>query len=128
VKAITYSAADGLKIPGFLTLPRGRADKDLPLVVMPHGGPEAADTLDFDWWAQALAEQGYAVLQPNFRGSSLDSDFVQAGFGEWGRKMQTDLSDGVRYLAHEGTIDPKRVCVVGASYGGFYARCGGTIH
>jgi dipeptidyl aminopeptidase/acylaminoacyl peptidase len=127
VKAITYSAADGLKIPGFLTLPRGKADKDLPLVVLPHGGPEAADTLDFDWWAQALAEQGYAVLQPNFRGSSLDSAFVQAGFGEWGRKMQTDLSDGVRYLAREGTIDPRRVCIVGASYGGYAALAGVSI-
>ena len=127
VKAIAYAAADGLKIPGFLTLPRGKPEKDLPLIVLPHGGPAAADTLDFDWWAQALAEQGYAVLQPNFRGSILDSQFLQAGFGEWGRKMQTDLSDGVRYLAHEGTIDPKRVCIVGASYGGYAALAGVTI-
>jgi dipeptidyl aminopeptidase/acylaminoacyl peptidase len=127
VKAIEYSAADGLKIPGFLTLPRGKAARDLPLIVLPHGGPAAADTLDFDWWSQALAEQGYAVLQPNFRGSILDAQFMRAGFGEWGRKMQTDLSDGVRYLAHEGTIDPKRVCIVGASYGGYAALAGVTI-
>jgi hypothetical protein len=119
MRAISYPAADGLTIPGFLTLPRGAAEKDLPLIVMPHGGPAAADTQGFDWWAQALAAQGYAVLQPNFRGSTVDSSFLEAGFGEWGRKMQTDLSDGVRYLAHEGLIDPKRVCIVGASYGGY---------
>jgi len=127
MRAISYSAADGLTIPGFLTLPRGVAEKDLPLIVMPHGGPASADTQGFDWWAQALAAQGYAVLQPNFRGSILDSSFLEAGFGEWGRKMQTDLSDGVRHLAHEGLIDPKRVCIVGASYGGYAALAGVTV-
>jgi dipeptidyl aminopeptidase/acylaminoacyl peptidase len=125
-KAISYPAADGLTIPAFLTLPAGSA-KDLPLVVLPHGGPASADTFHFDWWSQALAAQGYAVLQPNFRGSILNSKFLQAGFGEWGRKMQTDLSDGVRYLAHEGIIDPKRVCIVGASYGGYAALAGVTV-
>jgi dipeptidyl aminopeptidase/acylaminoacyl peptidase len=99
----------------------------LPLIVLPHGGPAAADTLEFDWWSQALAAQGYAVLQPNFRGSTLNSEFLQAGYGEWGRKMQSDLSDGVRYLAHEGIIDPKRVCIVGASYGGYAALAGVTL-
>jgi pimeloyl-ACP methyl ester carboxylesterase len=127
MRAISYPAADRLTIPGFLTLPRGVPEKDLPLIVMPHGGPAAADTQDFDWWAQALAAQGYAVLQPNFRGSILDSRFLEAGFGEWGRKMQTDLSDGVRYLAHLGLIDPKRVCIVGASYGGYAALAGVTV-
>jgi dipeptidyl aminopeptidase/acylaminoacyl peptidase len=127
MRPISYPAADGLTIPGFLTLPRGVPEKDLPLIVMPHGGPAAADTQDFDWWAQALAAQGYAVLQPNFRGSILDSKFLEAGFGEWGRKMQTDLSDGVRYLAHLGLIDPKRVCIVGASYGGYAALAGVTV-
>jgi dipeptidyl aminopeptidase/acylaminoacyl peptidase len=83
--------------------------------------------LDFDWWPQALAAQGYAVLQPNFRGSILDSKFLQAGFGEWGRKMQSDLSDGVRYLARQGIIDPKRVCIVGASYGGYAALAGVSV-
>jgi dipeptidyl aminopeptidase/acylaminoacyl peptidase len=124
VSAITYTAADGLKIPGFLTLPRGLEEKNLPLIVLPHGGPAAADTLEFDWWAQALAAQGYAVLQPNYRGSALDAKFMEAGYGEWGRKMQTDLSDGVRYLAREGVIDPKRVCIVGGSYGGYAALAG----
>ena len=126
MKAISYSAADGLTIPAFLTLPKG-SGKDLPLIVLPHGGPAYADTLDFDWWSQALAAQGYAVLQPNFRGSTLNSNFLEAGFGEWGRKMQSDLSDGVRYLARQGIIDPKRVCIVGASYGGYAALAGVTI-
>lgn len=127
MKAISYPAADGLTIPAFLTLPPAGGEKDLPLVVLPHGGPAASDTWDFDWWAQALAAQGYAVLQPNFRGSTLSSKFMQAGFGEWGRKMQSDLSDGVRYLAHQGIIDPKRVCIVGASYGGYAALAGVTV-
>jgi hypothetical protein len=127
VRAVSYPAADGLRIPGFLTLPHGVAAKNLPLIVLPHGGPAAADTLDFDWWAQALAAQGYAVLQPNFRGSILDSKFAEAGYGEWGRKMQSDLSDGVRFLAHQGTIDPQRVCIVGASYGGYAALAGVTV-
>jgi dipeptidyl aminopeptidase/acylaminoacyl peptidase len=127
VKAISYAAADGLKIPGILTLPRVESAKNLPLIVLPHGGPAITDELEFDWWAQALAAQGYAVLQPNYRGSTIDSDFLHAGFGEWGRKMQTDLSDGVRYLAQEGIVDPKRVCIAGASYGGYAALAGVTL-
>ncbi|HEY2677391.1 MAG TPA: S9 family peptidase [Steroidobacteraceae bacterium] len=127
VRPISYRAADGMTIPGFLTLPPGVAEKNLPLIVFPHGGPAAADTLEFDWWAQAMAAQGYAVLQPNFRGSTLDSRFLEAGFGEWGRKMQTDLSDGVRYLASQGVVDPKRVCIVGGSYGGYAALAGVTL-
>jgi acetyl esterase/lipase len=126
VRAISYLASDGLTIPGFLTLPRATPE-NLPLIVLPHGGPAAADTLDFDWWAQALAAQGYAVLQPNYRGSSLNTSFMEAGFGEWGRKMQTDLSDGVRYLARQGIVDPKRVCIVGGSYGGYAALAGITV-
>jgi dipeptidyl aminopeptidase/acylaminoacyl peptidase len=124
VRRVSYRAADGLTVPGYLTLPRGAPEKGLPLIVMPHGGPAAADTLSFDWWAQALAAQGYAVLQANYRGSYLNYRHVAAGFGEWGRKMQTDLSDGVRYLAEQGIIDAKRVCIVGASYGGYAALAG----
>jgi dienelactone hydrolase len=127
VKAISYSAGDGLTIPAYLTLPPGKAAANLPLIVLPHGGPVAADTDRFDWWAQALAAQGYAVLQPNYRGSDLDYHFVAAGFGEFGRKMQTDVSDGVGYLAKQGIIDPKRVCIVGASYGGYAALAGITM-
>lgn len=128
VRPVKYKAADGLEITGYLTLPKGKAAKNLPLIVLPHGGPEGRDAPGFDWWSQGLASRGYAVLQPNFRGSEgFGPDFVQAGFGEWGKKMQTDLSDGVRYLAKEGLIDPKRVCVVGASYGGYAALAGATI-
>jgi dipeptidyl aminopeptidase/acylaminoacyl peptidase len=102
--------------------------KDLPLVVFPHGGPAARDAPGFDWWAQAMASRGYAVLQVNFRGSGgFGWKFLSSGFGQWGRKMQTDLSDGVRYLAKEGIVDPKRVCIVGASYGGYAAMAGPTL-
>ncbi len=128
VRAIRYKAADGLGISGYLTLPKGRNPKNLPLIVLPHGGPEGRDTPGFDWWSQALASRGYAVLQPNFRGSEgFGWDFVKAGFGEWGKKMQTDLSDGVRDLVKQGIVDPKRVCIVGASYGGYAALAGATL-
>ncbi len=127
-QAIKYKAADGLDIHGYLTLPPFGPDSNLPLVVLPHGGPQARDYIDFDWQSQVLAAQGYAVLQPNFRGSTgYGDDFVAAGYGEWGGKMQTDLSDGVRYLAKRGTIDPKRVAIMGASYGGYAALAGATL-
>jgi dipeptidyl aminopeptidase/acylaminoacyl peptidase len=127
VRSITYIAQDGMIIPAFLTLPPGREPKDLPLVVLPHGGPATRDTARFDWWSQALASQGYAVLKPNFRGSDLGWEFMSAGFGQWGRKMQTDLSDGVRHLVHEGIVDENRVGIVGASYGGYAALAGATL-
>ncbi|MDG2523250.1 S9 family peptidase [Caulobacter segnis] len=128
VKHISYKAADGLELTGYLTLPRGKDPKNLPLIVLPHGGPAARDTPGFDWWSQALAARGYAVLRPNYRGSEgFGRQFLEAGFGEWGRKMQTDLSDGVRDLAGKGVIDPKRVCIVGASYGGYAALAGTTL-
>ncbi|WP_165185549.1 alpha/beta hydrolase family protein [Caulobacter soli] len=128
VRAIKYAAADGLEIRGYLTLPPGKAAKNLPLIVLPHGGPEARDEAGFDWWAQALASRGYAVLQPNFRGSTgRGEDFIRAADGEWGGKMQTDLSDGVRFLAKQGIVDPKRVCITGASYGGYAALAGITL-
>jgi len=127
VKRIDYAAADGLQIPAYLTFPRGKPPKNLPLIVFPHGGPRARDTAQFDWWAQAMASQGYLVLQPNFRGSSVTMSHTSAGFGEWGRKMQTDLSDGVRYLVKQGMVDPQRVCIVGASYGGYAALAGVTL-
>jgi dipeptidyl aminopeptidase/acylaminoacyl peptidase len=127
VRTVTYEAMDGLSIPAFLTLPPGREAKKLPLVVLPHGGPATRDTANFDWWAQALASRGYAVLQPNFRGSALGWEFMAAGFGQWGRKMQTDLSDGVQYLVEEGIVDTNRVAIVGASYGGYAALAGATL-
>ncbi len=127
-KWIDYRAADGRDIHAYLTLPLGRAAKNLPLIVLPHGGPHARDEPGFDWWSQALASRGYVVLQPQFRGSEgFGKDLLWAGFGEFGRKMQTDLSDGVRALAAQGLIDPKRVCIVGASYGGYAALAGATL-
>lgn len=129
VRPIRYSADDGLEIRGYLTTPPGVGDAtNLPLVVLAHGGPAVRDTMGFDWWAQAIASRGYAVLQANFRGSTgYGEAFMEAGYGEWGRKMQTDLSDGVRWLASEGLIDPSRVCIVGASYGGYAALAGPTL-
>ncbi len=127
VRPIKYAAGDGLEIPAYLTLPPDKPAKNLPLIVFPHGGPQDHDYLQFDWWAQALAAQGYAVLQPNYRGSELGKKWVESGYGEWGRKMQTDLSDGLQYLAAQGVIDPKRACIVGASYGGYAALAGVAI-
>jgi|JI10StandDraft_1071094.scaffolds.fasta_scaffold16836_4 dipeptidyl aminopeptidase/acylaminoacyl peptidase len=128
VAMIDYVAADGLALHGVLTLPRGRAAGKLPLVVLPHGGPAARDHAEFDWWAQALASRGYAVFQPNFRGSTgYGPAFQIAGNGQWGTKMQTDISDGVAALAARGIIDPKRACIMGASYGGYAALAGVTL-
>jgi dipeptidyl aminopeptidase/acylaminoacyl peptidase len=127
-KLISFKAADGLDLTAYLTLPQGRDPKKLPLIVFPHGGPASRDEPGFDWWSQAMASRGYAVLQVEFRGSDeFGRKFLEAGFGQWGRKMQTDLSDGVHYLASLGTIDPKRVCIVGASYGGYAALAGPTL-
>ncbi len=128
IKMIEWKARDGLVIHGVLSLPPGREAKNLPIVVLPHGGPEARDYPVFDWWAQAFASRGYAVLQPNFRGSSdYGVAFRDAGFGQWGRKMQTDLSDGLADLARQGVVDPKRACIMGASYGGYAALAGVTV-
>jgi dipeptidyl aminopeptidase/acylaminoacyl peptidase len=125
---VHYKAQDGLDIEAVLTLPVGRPAKGLPLVVLPHGGPESYDRLRFDWWAQAFANEGYAVLQPNFRGSDgRGIEFRRKGYGEWGRKMQTDVSDGVAFLASQGVVDSKRACIVGGSYGGYAALAGVTV-
>jgi len=130
---IDYKAADGLPIHAYLTLPpdaalNGRPAKNLPLIVLPHGGPWVRDHVDFDWQTQVLASRGYAVLQPNYRGSGgAGIAFMDAGNGEMGRKMQTDLSDGVRYLVAQGLADPKRVAILGASYGGYAALAGATL-
>lgn len=125
VKPIRYQARDGLNLRGYLTLPRGREAKALPLIVLPHGGPFARDDWGYDPFVQLLANRGYAVLQPEFRGSTgFGKDFVSKGYGEIGKKMQDDLDDGVDWLAKSGQVDPKRVCIVGLSYGGYAAMWG----
>ncbi|HVU30707.1 MAG TPA: alpha/beta fold hydrolase [Sphingomicrobium sp.] len=127
VKPVRFTARDGLELRGYLTLPKGREPRGLPLVLMPHGGPFDRDHFEYDPVVQFLANRGYAVLQPEFRGSTgFGKSFVEKGYGEWGRKMQDDLDDSVSWLASTGQIDPKRVCIVGASYGG-YASLWGAI-
>lgn len=125
---ITYKARDGLEIPAYLTLPPGLAAGAKPaLIVLPHGGPTARDHFDFDYIAQFLATRGYAVLQPQFRGSwGFGAAFENAGAGEWGGKMQTDLLDGIAAVADKA--DASKVCVVGASFGGYAALAGATMH
>ena len=121
VRTIRYKARDGLEIPAVLTLPNGDPH-NAPLIVMPHGGPFARDAEEWDWWAQFLADRGYVVIQPNYRGSSgYGTKFTRKGIGQWGLAMQDDLDDAVTALAAQGLIDPKRVCMVGASYGGYAA-------
>ncbi|MEO6927655.1 MAG: prolyl oligopeptidase family serine peptidase [Casimicrobiaceae bacterium] len=120
-KAVRYPARDGLEIPGFLTLPRGRAAHGLPLIVLVHGGPNVRGT-HWAWNPEAayLAALGYAVLEPDYRGSmGWGTRLFQAGWKQWGRSMQDDLNDGMDWLAQQGTIDPKRACIMGASYGGY---------
>ena len=128
-RMFAYKASDGLALEGVLTLPPGRDPKNLPVVLMPHGGPlDERDELGFDWWAQAYASRGYAVFQPNYRGSGgYGLAFMHLGYGEWGRKMLSDIADGGAALAAQGIVDPKRACIVGASYGGYAALAGVTL-
>jgi len=128
ISTFEYTATDGLEMDGILTLPPSREAKNLPVIALPHGGPHSSDGANFDWWAQAFASRGYAVFQPNFRGSTnRGQDFKLAGYGEWGRAMQTDISDGLEALAANGVIDVDRACIVGASYGGYAALAGVTV-
>nr|WP_243846446.1 alpha/beta fold hydrolase [Rhizomicrobium palustre] len=108
-----------------MTVPPGKEAKNLPVVILPHGGPMARDDMSFNWEAQFLANRGYAVLQPNFRGSTgYGKAFKKAGYGQWGLKMQDDVTDGVKKLIADGIADPKRICIVGGSYGGYAALAG----
>lgn len=124
----SYKARDGLEIPAYVTLPTGhdsRSAKNLPFVVLPHGGPHARDFLRFDWLAQLIASQGYGVLQMNFRGSTgYGAEFFKAGAKQWGQSMQDDVTDGTRWLIDQGLADPKRICIAGGSYGGYAALMG----
>jgi dipeptidyl aminopeptidase/acylaminoacyl peptidase len=120
-----YKSSDGLDIPAYLTLPKGLPAANLPLIVNPHGGPWAREMFGYNGVAQFLANRGYAVLQPNFRGSTgYGKAYLNAGNGEWGRKMQDDLTWGVKALVADGTVDPKRVGIVGISYGGYATLAG----
>ena len=122
VSTIRYKARDGLEIQAVMTLPKDRPAKNLPLIMMPHGGPFARDDESYDYWAQFLASRGYAVLQPNYRGSSgYGTAFADKGKGQWGLAMQDDLTDAVKWAASQGIADAGRVCIVGASYGGYAA-------
>ena len=124
----TYSARDGLRIPGYLYLPPGKPDARPPAVILCHGGPEALATPG-NPEARFLASRGLVVLEPNFRGSlGLGKEFLAAGFGEWGRAMQEDLADGARWLVENGWADPDRIAIMGSSYGGYAALAGATLH
>jgi dipeptidyl aminopeptidase/acylaminoacyl peptidase len=128
VRPITYRSRDGAQIPAYLTLPPDAGTNPLPLVVLAHGGPEARDNNEFDWWSQFLATRGYAVLRPQFRGSTGFGDvFRRAGYRQWGRRMQDDITDGVRAMIEQGVADSRRVCIVGGSYGGYAALAGAAF-
>ncbi len=126
-QGIEYKSRDGTDIPAYLTLPDENIQSKRPLVVLVHGGPAARDTLAFDWWASFLASRGYAVIQPNYRGSSgYGRTWQEAGYRQWGQLMQDDVEDSVHALVRAGMADPERVCIVGASYGGYAALTGGV--
>ncbi|MGI9054903.1 MAG: S9 family peptidase, partial [Pyrinomonadaceae bacterium] len=127
MKPITYKSSDGLEIPAYLTLPKGVPAKNLPLVVFPHGGPWARDGWGYSTFPQFLANRGYAVLQINFRGSTgYGKKFLDAGNKQWGDLMQDDITWGVKHLVAEGIADPKRVGIMGGSYGGYATLAGVT--
>ena len=120
MQAIRYKSSDGLEIPAYLTIPKGTSGKNLPLLVVPHGGPWGRDSWGYNSWAQFWANRGYAVLEPNFRASTgYGKKFLNAGNNEWGQKMQDDITWGVKYLISQGVADPKRVGIMGGSYGGY---------
>jgi dipeptidyl aminopeptidase/acylaminoacyl peptidase len=128
MKPVTIKSRDGLDLVSYLTVPVGRAPKNLLMVLMVHGGPWGRDTWGLDPQAQWLANRGYAVLQVNYRGSTgFGKKFMHAGDREWGGKMQDDLIDAVNWAVHEGIADPKRIAIFGGSYGGYAALVGATF-
>ena len=128
MKPITYKSSDGLEIPAYLTLPKGVAAKNLPLIVFPHGGPWARDGWGYNTFAQFLANRGYAVLNMNFRGSTgYGKKFIDGGNLQWGKLMQDDITWGVKDLVAKGIADPKRVGIMGGSYGGYATLAGVTF-
>ncbi|MCA3693729.1 S9 family peptidase [Aquidulcibacter sp.] len=129
LKATTFKARDGAEIPVYVTLPPGDQDiKNAPTIIFPHGGPEARDEPRFDYWTQFMATRGYVVIQPQFRGSTgFGKAHADAGRRQWGKRMQDDVSDAVAWAVKEGLSDPKKVCIVGGSYGGYAALAGATM-
>jgi dipeptidyl aminopeptidase/acylaminoacyl peptidase len=128
-RATTFKSRDGVDIPVYVTMPPGHTDaKNAPTIVFPHGGPAARDEPGFDWWAQFMASRGYVVIQPQFRGSGgFGYSFEEAGKRQWGKRMQDDVSDALGWAVKEGISDPRRACIVGASYGGYAALAGATM-
>ena len=124
-RTVTIPARDGLALPALLTLPPGKTEGPMAFVVLPHGGPTAHDGLQYDWIAQFIASRGYGVLQPQFRGSTgYGAAFQRAGYRQWGAAMQDDVTDATRWLVQQKLADPKRICIVGSSYGGYSALIG----
>ncbi len=125
MRPVRYKSSDGLEIPAYLTLPKGVAAKNLPALIIPHGGPWGRDVWGYNSLAQFFANRGYAVLMPNFRASTgYGKKFLDAGNLQWGRTMQDDVTWGVKYLVAEGIADPKRVGILGGSYGGYATLAG----
>ncbi len=125
---VRFRSSDGLEIPAYLTLPKGVKPKGLPAIILVHGGPWARDFWGYHSYAQFLTNRGYAVLQPNFRGSTgFGKAFLNAGNGEWGEKMQDDVTYGVYYLIEQGIADKDRIGIMGGSYGGYATLAGLTF-
>lgn len=128
MKAVRYKSSDGLEIPAYLTLPKGSSGKNLPAIILPHGGPWGKDSWGYNGLSQFLANRGYAVLLPNFRASvGYGKKFLDAGNKQWGDKMQDDITWGAKYLIAEGIADPKRIGIMGGSYGGYATLAGVTF-
>jgi dipeptidyl aminopeptidase/acylaminoacyl peptidase len=127
VEIMRYRASDGMELTAYLTRPSGGMNSATPLILMPHGGPERRDVFGFDEFAQFYASRGYAVLQPNFRGSSgYGRTFAESGYRRWGERMQQDLDDAVQHLIDRRRVASDRICIAGFSYGGYAALMGGA--
>ena len=129
METVHWQGRDGTNLSGYLTYPAlALQRKNLPMIVMPHGGPELRDSYEFNLYGQFLASRGYLVFQPNFRGSGgFGNEFAKMGHGQWGRSMQDDITDGVKHLVNSGMVDANRICIFGASYGGYAALAGASF-